>query len=328
MKRSVAVALCLNAVLFLSSEGAEKSQCIKHMEAGDFQKIVAYGTELTANGAWVEQLQETLDLSYPGLARVINCGKAKMWSQWGDFNVKKQVISEEPDLVFIEFSMNDAVSKYRISIDQARKNLESIMDKILKANETCEIVMLIMNPPAGRQATLRPDLEAYNQMVRELAKARNTRVIDLYHAWNKLLEEDIRQFAQYVPDGLIPNEEGCRKFIIPALIENLGIRRVKTPEELMEEEKKMFKRMDTDGDQRVSEEEYIQVFADVFPQKDSDKDGTLSPIEYAHPSFQHADTDNDGKMTLQEYRAMYAEQFHTRDRQRDGSLTVEEMIAR
>jgi lysophospholipase L1-like esterase len=327
MKKPVAVALCVNILMLLSARGAEKSQSIMHMEAGEYQKIVAYGTELTAKGAWVVQLQETLDLSYPGLAQVVNCGKENMWSQWGDFNVKKRVVEEEPDLVFIEFSMNDAVSKYRVSVDQAQKNLESIMDKIIKANESCEIVLLIMNPPAGKQATLRPELEAYNQMVRDLAKARNIQLIDLYPAWKKLLDEDIRQFAQYVPDGLIPNEEGCQKFIIPALIENLGIRRIKTPEERIEDEKKMFKRMDTDEDQRVSQDEYVQVFADVFPHKDTDKDGALSPIEFAYSSFYLADMDADGKMTLQEYKAMYAEQFYTRDTDRDGSLTVEEMIA-
>ncbi|MDF7809230.1 GDSL-type esterase/lipase family protein [Pontiellaceae bacterium B12219] len=328
MKKAVAVALYVNILMLLSAGGAEKSPCIMQLEAGESQTIVAYGTELTAKGAWVEQLQETLNVSYPGLAQVVNCGKANMWSQWGDFNVKNRVMKEEPDLVFIEFSMNDAVSKYKVSVDQAQKNLESIMDKIFKENESCEIVLLIMNPPAGKQALLRPQLEAYNQMVRNLAEARNIRLIDLYPAWKKLLDEDIRQFVHYVPDGLIPNEEGSRKFIIPALIENLGIRRVKTPEERIEDEKQMFIRMDTDKDQRVSMDEYVQVFADVFPHKDIDKDGTLNPVEFAHPSFYDADMDGDRKMTLLEYKDMYAEQFYTRDSDQDGSLTIEEMIAR
>jgi len=44
------------------------SKLVAHLQAGKRQTLVAYGTSLTANGAWVKQLQAILQRRYPGLA--------------------------------------------------------------------------------------------------------------------------------------------------------------------------------------------------------------------------------------------------------------------
>jgi hypothetical protein len=49
---------CISAAL---CEAGGKSRLITNLESGQKQVVVAYGTSLTANGAWVEQSANELD---------------------------------------------------------------------------------------------------------------------------------------------------------------------------------------------------------------------------------------------------------------------------
>jgi arylsulfatase A-like enzyme len=88
----------------------------------------------------------------------------------------------------------------------------------------------------------------------------------------------------------------------------------------------LFSRMDTDGDQKVTKTEYVGLFLPTFAQKDSDKSGSLDPVEFPYPSsFKPADADRDGKLTLAEFENLYSTQFDGRDKNKDGVLTADEM---
>ena len=45
----------------------EPSRLVTNLEAGQKQVVVAYGTSLTAGGAWVEQMTDAMDKRYPGI---------------------------------------------------------------------------------------------------------------------------------------------------------------------------------------------------------------------------------------------------------------------
>jgi len=92
------------------------------------------------------------------------------------------------------------------------------------------------------------------------------------------------------------------------------------------QETAMFRRMDTNGDRKVTREEYVGLFADHFPRLDKDHDAMLTETEFGLPeAFKHMDTDQDGKATLAEYKTLYSRQFDSRDKNKDGLLTIEEM---
>lgn len=57
---------------------------------------------------------------YPGLATVINSAKSAMWSQWGVDHLSERVLAYKPDMVFIEFAINDAYLPYETNLDQCR----------------------------------------------------------------------------------------------------------------------------------------------------------------------------------------------------------------
>ena len=128
---------------------AEKAAFIAKLEAGKPQTIVTYGTSLTAGGDWVAQFNAALDEKFPKLATIVNSAQGGMWSKWGVDNLDARVIAKKPDVLFIEFSINDAYLDYKTSAEDARKNLESMIDRTLTALPGCEIILMVMNPPTG-----------------------------------------------------------------------------------------------------------------------------------------------------------------------------------
>lgn len=205
---------------------AEKSQLVTELESGKKQVVVTYGTSLTAQGAWVKQMQTALDQKFPKLVTVINKGGSGKHSGWGVENLNQRVLKARPDTVFIEFSINDSVARFNISVETAKANLETMLDTILKMNPKCEIILMTMTPgdghPQGHKSH-RKDIEAHYEMYRAVAKARNLRLIDHYPNWKALQLSDAALFKKYVPDQIHATAEGCEKIITPVVLDELGI---------------------------------------------------------------------------------------------------------
>jgi len=109
-------------------------------------------------------------------------------------------------------------------VTQARANLETMIDRILAANKSCEIILMVMNPPISFHLEQRPKIEDYYQMYRDVAKERKLLLVDHYVNWEPILKKDKALFNKYVPDGIHPGDEGCTKVITPAILKRLGIR--------------------------------------------------------------------------------------------------------
>ncbi|OGV55434.1 MAG: hypothetical protein A2X45_23975 [Lentisphaerae bacterium GWF2_50_93] len=185
--------------------------------------MVAYGTSLTQYGAWVKQLQDYLEKNYPGLATVTNSGGSGQQSEWGLKNVQEKVIKLKPDAVFIEFSVNDCVGRFKISVEKAKSNLAEITKRIKDANPDCEIILQVMNPVIGKSAADRKDMKSYQQMYRDFAKEKGYILIDHMPEWEKVLDKSEKDFLKFVPDGLHPGGPGYEKVVIPTIIRQLGL---------------------------------------------------------------------------------------------------------
>ena len=103
---------------FCSCAFASEIQFIKNLESGKSQKIVVYGTSLTAKGPWVPFLRNKLKEKYSENVSLINSGGSGKDSNWGLANLQKKVIDYKPNAVFIEFGMNDAVVRFKNSKDK------------------------------------------------------------------------------------------------------------------------------------------------------------------------------------------------------------------
>ncbi len=211
----------------LPCNGAEKSRLITQLEAGRKQVVVAYGTSLTSDGAWVTQMTGVLNQRFPGLATVINSGASGQWSGWGVTNLENRVLSKQPDTVFIEFAINDCAGHFKGTVEISRNNLETMIDSIQKTNPQCEIILTTMTPgngfPEGHRSH-RKEIEGHYEMYRSVAKARNLTLIDHYPNWKALESRDRALFQKYVPDTIHPTAEGCSKVVTPVILAALGIR--------------------------------------------------------------------------------------------------------
>ena len=205
------------AFVSFTAFSAEPALVVKNLAAGKKQHIVTYGTSLTAGGAWVGQLRELLNKKFPGLATVTNSGQGGMWSKWGLDHLDERVLKKNPDTVIMEWAINDAFLEYKTSVEEAQKNLETMLDAILKQNANCEIILMTMDPPINVHLEKRPEIEKYYQMYRDVAKARKLRLIDNEVNWKPILEKGKADYLALVPDGIHPNAKGCETVIMPAL---------------------------------------------------------------------------------------------------------------
>ncbi len=205
---------------------AKPAAFVEALRAGKPQKIVFFGTSLTQGGAWVGQVTAVLQKEFPSLVTTFNGARSGQTSRWGLSALEKNVIEQKPDVVFIEFSVNDAVDRFEIPLEESRKNLETIIDRILASNVNCQIILQVTNPvvdrPVGNKGS-RSKLESYQQMYRDVASQRGLLVIDHMPPWQSVLDKGAAEFKKYVPDGLHPNAQGCEAVITPTILSAIGL---------------------------------------------------------------------------------------------------------
>lgn len=185
----------------------------RELAKGKSQTVTVYGTSLTHGGQWAVATKGWFDKAYPGKVKFINGGGPGENSDWGLANLKAKVLDHHPNLVFIEFSYNDAHEKFKMPVERGAANLRKIVEAIRARDPETTIVLQTMNvgwdAPNGRGSfSIRPDLEKYNDNYRKLAKELNLPLLDHYAAWKKLKDTEQETYQRYIPDGTHPNAEG------------------------------------------------------------------------------------------------------------------------
>lgn len=194
---------------------------IKELDKSKNQNIITYGTSLSC-GPWISMFNEWLNLKYPGQITLINSAMPAMYSGWGVENLEERVLNKSPDVVFIEFSINDAYLPYNTSMEMSKHNIENMIDRILTRNPECQIILMTMNLPIREHLQARPYIDYYYQVYRDVARERNLLLIDHYLNWSNILHSDPKLYDKYVPDGIHPGEEGCKNVILPQMIKSLN----------------------------------------------------------------------------------------------------------
>jgi lysophospholipase L1-like esterase len=221
----------LIALVCIAHANADPSRLIQNLQAGMSQTVVTYGTSLTAS-EWPNQLNAWLQTAFPGQVQLVNSGKPFMSSQ----NVNPfidalnlldtRVLSHNPNTVFLEFAINDALTGNNISPQQSRANLNTMIDRILENHSDREIILMTMNPAwdppdniSGSSA--RPNLAEYYQGYRDVAAERGLLLIDHYPHWVELRDTNPTLFKQYIPDGVHPTAAALAEIVTPAIISGL-----------------------------------------------------------------------------------------------------------
>ena len=211
----------------------KSAQFIDKLNAGKSCTIATMGTSLTGGSSkWVTPFSAWLSEQYGDKAKVVNFGVGASASErylrgQSGLDVVKKVARLKPDVVFIEFAVNDAYTPYKISLDDSKRNLNKIIDQILDANPSTEVILMTMNGamdvPSKRVtgAKDRPRIAEYYQGYRDVARKRNLRVCDAWPHWQKLMKKNPSRFLEFVPDGLHPTQKAYQQVLMPILKETL-----------------------------------------------------------------------------------------------------------
>lgn len=224
MRKILFLWLALHTMLCAWSQ----KKVVNRIKQGEKQTIVVYGTSLCAlpDGTltWPAMLQDSINAIYPDAVEVINSARSAMWSTWGVQNLDEKVLSKKPDMVLIEFGMNDAYLPYHTSLEVCRINVEYMIDRIKEANPQCEIVLQIMNMPIREHLEKRPHINAYYDVYRKIARKRKLKLIDHYAYWTGILKQGEEEFLKYVPDGIHPRALVWKTYTVPFILKELGIK--------------------------------------------------------------------------------------------------------
>lgn len=202
------------ALLFYGPLETAQDRPLPELSLSEARRIVFLGTSLTADYDWPARFETCAkaDIS------VVTVAKGGAGSDWGRDQLEA-VSAIDPDIVFVEFAINDADLRLGISRRESLENHQAILHHLGDRHPDAEIVLMTMNSAHGlRRYLLRPRLPAYYALYRELAVEFETGLLDLYPRW-RVLDKAARDQA----DGLHPSQSSAARVILPALSTYLAI---------------------------------------------------------------------------------------------------------
>ncbi len=180
------------------------------LEAGADVTIVAYGDSITAGFAvrrgfpsfWKEMLRER----YPEVSlKMINSGISGDTTLDGLSRLDWAVLSYEPDLVTINFGINDCV--LGLGLEEFEMNLVEMVRRI-RAGPGSEVLLPssqpLETPPYDRLVL------DYYQAIKRVAKEMEAGFVDVHGAWMRRVERGTPLSSLIIPGLDHPNEAGYR----------------------------------------------------------------------------------------------------------------------
>jgi len=187
-------------------------------QTDEMVKIVTLGTSLSARGGWQEPLSRALGACLNRDVAVTNLAESGMTSQWGLTQIDK-VIAERPDIVLVEFAVNDADVTEFMSLAGSAANMSEIVSRLRESETHPAVYVMAMSPVSGLRGMIRPFLAQYEDAHAEVARKLGAGFIDHRPAWAKLSDEEI---ATAIPDGTHPDPATTSRVIVPGLVHALA----------------------------------------------------------------------------------------------------------
>ena len=148
------------------------------------------------------RLRRRLNLLYPASAvNVLNAGVSGDSSAGGLRRLERDVLSHLPDLVTVNFGLNDAMGG-RNAFSNYRSNMRALFSRILDSgaecmlvtpNRMCSYVSHALSDPdlraiaaAAAEIQTGGTLDAFVEAAREEARRLNVPIADAYRVWNRL----------------------------------------------------------------------------------------------------------------------------------------------
>lgn len=175
-------------------------------------KITVLGTSLTATYDWPDRVADTLALCLGGRPQISRIALAGANSTWGLSQIHA-VIATQPDIILIEFAINDADLRDGVWLWQSAANHRAMGLALQTALPDSRVVLMTMSPAQGVRGWLRPWLGQYYAQYQRLAQDMGAGLIDLYPRWLAVPRAQ-RGLGR---DGLHPDPNVAAKVIVPVI---------------------------------------------------------------------------------------------------------------
>ena len=182
-------------------------------------RIVALGTSLTRNAAWPDELSRRLSACAGRPVSVVRVARAGASSDWGRGQAAA-VAALEPDLVLVEFAVNDADIRGGQTLKTSLANHLSLITALAARAPGAGVMLMTMNTATGLRGLLRPWLAAHHAQYRSLAAAEGLGLVDLAPLWAAALAGE--EGRALMPDGLHPTDAAVAAVALPAMTAGIG----------------------------------------------------------------------------------------------------------
>jgi lysophospholipase L1-like esterase len=205
--------------------------------------IVAFGDSTTASRGELKVYADILRQELPDRGqsvRVINAGIGGNHSEHARVRFEKDVLSHQPDIVIIQFGINDAAvdvwkdppaSEPRIPLAEYEQNLRRFINVL--AERKVNVILMTPNPlrwtPKMRELYGKPPylpndtngfnikLMDYAATTREIARTEDVPLIDVYQIFESFGKTASQSVDDLLLDGIHPNERGHRLIADPLI---------------------------------------------------------------------------------------------------------------
>ena len=171
-------------------------------------RITVLGTSLSHNELWTASLETALETCL-GPSQVTVIARPGAGVQWGLSQITA-VAETAPDLVLVEFAINDADLREGRTRAQANAQTQTLFQRLAETLPTVSLVEMTMSPASRLRGVLRPSLAARYDDVITRAQDGPHGAIDLYTRW-LALPPGQRGLA----DGLHPDPQIAETVTVP-----------------------------------------------------------------------------------------------------------------
>ena len=179
------------------------------LKAGKPVHLAFLGGSITQNAGkngFVTALPAWICENYPGSpVRVTNAGMAATGSDWGAKRVDRDILTYNPDLVFVEFAVNDGA---RDSIS----DMEQIVRKTFQSNPEAELIFLYATSDGAFKQTTKGQPPEAIKNHEQVARYYGIPSVSLGSDLRKRLLSGESNWGDLFMDGCHPTEQGYSSY--------------------------------------------------------------------------------------------------------------------
>lgn len=213
----LALSLALGHALSRPGPPQDRPLAPLHASPAEGLRLTVLGTSLSHDEPWTAALARRLTTCLGQPVQVAVVARAGAAVDWGLDQVGA-VAATAPDLVLVEFAINDADLRDGPGLGAARQMHDQLIAGLRAARPDAVLALMTMSPAQGLRGLVRPRLGAHYRQYRALAETHDIGLIDLYPRW-RALPRAARGLAR---DGLHPDPAVASAVIVPVLARAIG----------------------------------------------------------------------------------------------------------